>query len=1247
MVYIKEMVIENFKSFRGRKVIPFQTGFTGITGLNGSGKSNIVDAAQFVMGTRSTRVIRARRLSELVFNGGKKWKPAGFCQVAITFDNRDRELPIDEDEVVFTKKVKITPTNQQGYNAYYYLNGRPSTNGEFDRVLSDAGIFVDGYNVVKQGDVTDITSMTPVERRKILDRVEQIDIYDKNIEKSRDECKEIDANIERMEFICSEKENSLKGVEKEREAALKYQKLSRDRVLQEAKILRKRMMQIEDAIEHYQKQIALFVQETGEIDEAKAKAETILRDVQEQLEEIDKKILEIGGKEAEELKQKIDRIRMRLVALKENNKNDEARILELKGEMQKDGGNRKALEKKKEQLLVATREMEAGLKKSRVEIRDTEARMQHLNELIGKKDNRSLEIQRDIVRGRKDLEELNQKIHQQELQLDRLNQARERLEGEVEELTGNYENASFQITDAEMAIKDLKSRVGTQGETKKELDRTLYDLRNRLMEYRKDLRDVDLKIRSLEREKSVMEAQKQIGKGVADGSYRYAVQAVLDARDRGVLKGVHGTPLELGRVDKKYENAVQVAVGGDFQSIIVEDENAAEAAIRFLKQNNFGRARFLPLSSLARLPTRKPESLLGEPGVVDFVVNFIEFEERFYDAFALICKNTLVVEAFSYAKTYMRQRVRMVTMGGELFEGSGAITGGSISKARKLSFSGSSGQSSSELAQELAKLKAFEENLNRQIARTLEDIDEIERDLGEYKGQIDLNELKDLETRRNQYTARKTALEARLGEKQAELANMVGEFEKLDTSLKELYLRQEQLKLKIKENGDLLLKSADKKLADEINALRETLAQVRELERDLLSQIEVNRTQQELIQKGMEEHQEDITLAKETIARAQKEIEERHSQIESLEAEEHTLVDMEFKISRELEKFRDGKNRLIKKESDLSHKIESLVTKKNTRREMIQDLRFKIPREEEKYQELEEEFNGLVAARGFTTEEAGTLEIPQELEALDYLKRRLKDIERKMKALEPVNMMAITQFDELKERLETIRKEVEEATREKELLLKLIEETVEKKRVRFEKVYSAVNENFKTIFNELSGGEGELILDNPDSVVDSGLEIRAAPMGKNPLRIDFLSGGEKSLTAIAFILAIQNYNPAPFYFFDEADMFLDSANSKNIATTIQKYTRHNQFIMISLKEIVLSQADYFYGVSMYHDGGTTEVFPFISRNEALKIVEEAKTEEKNKKDAGEQKTVDSFEDGKGVSREQGSSGPKGGVLPEP
>ena len=201
MVYIKEMIIENFKSFKGKHHIPFQTGFTGITGRNGSGKSNIVDAAQFVMGTRSSRVIRARRLSELIFNGGEKDKPASSCQVSLTFDNTDRELPVEADTVTFTKKVKLNPRSQSGYNAYYYLNDASSSNGEFDKVLTEAGIYVDGYNVVKQGDVTDITRISAVERRKILDRVERIDSYDKNIEKSRDECKQIDENIERMRFL--------------------------------------------------------------------------------------------------------------------------------------------------------------------------------------------------------------------------------------------------------------------------------------------------------------------------------------------------------------------------------------------------------------------------------------------------------------------------------------------------------------------------------------------------------------------------------------------------------------------------------------------------------------------------------------------------------------------------------------------------------------------------------------------------------------------------------------------------------------------------------------------------------------------------------------------------------------------------------------------------------------------------------------------------------------------------------------
>jgi len=1201
MVYIKEMLIKDFKSFKGPHQVPFQTGFTGITGLNGSGKSNIVDAAQFVMGTRSSRVIRAKRLSELVFNGGKKYPPANSCSVTIIFDNKDRELPLDTDEVVFTKRVKINTRAQSGYNVYYYLNKKPSTNGEFERVLAEAGIYVDGYNVVKQGDVTDITRIGPVERRKILDRVERIDTYDKNIEKSREECRQIDESIQRMGFILSEKESSLKTVEKEREAALRYQELGKEKVLLEAKAYKKQMLDVEAKIEHLRQQITKLIKESGDVDVKREKAEEQLRTVEMKLEEIDRKIMEIGGKEAEELKVKIDHIKMKLVALKENNKNDENRILELNGEMKKARENQSGLMKSREKLARESSELSAGLKTIRQVLVDTETRLRNVSEKIGKKDKRSLGIQRDIAQGKKELDELNAKIHELELQLDRLGQRKEHLEGESEELSESYNHMKFQISDAEMALQDLKARVGSQGETKKELDRTLHELRNRLMDYKKDLHDVDVKMRALEREKTRLEAEKHMSQSMAEGRYRRSVQAVLEARDRGVLSGIYGTPLELGKVEEKYETAIQVAVGGDDQAVIVEDDGVGEEAINFLKQYNFGRAKFLPLNMKVLRPKAIASMLMGQPGVIGFAVDLIDFDDKFYPAFSYICRGSVVVKNLSYARNYMGKGVRLVTLDGELIDPMGAMTGGSFGRGKKkMAFGGSSSRDVGEVIQELQKLRAIEQNLNSQIERTVEDIAEIERDLGEYKGKIDVNEIKDLETRRNHYLSRKQALENRIKEKNRELTSVEEEAQELETGLKEDYLRQETLRKSIKENSELLLKSAEKKLATELQTLRESQSATREQERDTLARLDVNRTQRELTEKREEEIDEDIALWQESIETARKDIATRREQIETLEVEEKTLVDMEFKISKELESFRDEKSALIKNESDLHHTIEGMVSKKNTLRELIQDTRFKIPQMEEKYREFEAEYNAI----GIIVE--------GELETLEYLKRKLKDTERKMRNLEPVNMMAIHQFDEIRERIEKIKGEVEEAEHEKSMLLELIDQTIEKKRVRFEKVFNAVNTNFKEIFHELSGGEGEFLLDDPTNPVESGLEIRAAPRGKNPLRIDSLSGGEKSLTAIAFILAIQNYSPAPFYFFDEADMFLDSANSRNIASTIQKYTRHNQFIMITLKEIVLSQADYFYGVSMHEEGGTSEVFTFISKEKALSIAKEA--EEVKKKE---------------------------------
>ena len=1199
-MYIKELIIENFKSFVGRHRIPFQMGFTGITGLNGSGKSNIVDAIQFVLGTRSSKVIRAKRLSELIFNGGKKGKPASFCTVSVVFDNKERMLPIDADTVTFTKKVKISTTSQMGYSVYYYLNGRASSNGEFEKVLAEAGIYPDAYYIVKQGDITDIVRIGGVERRKILERAEKIDVYDKHIEKSREECKQIDENLDRMRFILSEKENSLREVEKEKEKALKYKRLGEEKNILEAKIYKKMMLEVKAKIEHLRQQITKLIEESREVEAKKEEKEEKLRKVQEGLEEIDRQIMEVGGKEAEVLKQKIDEIKLKIVALKENNKNDEIKIQDSKTEIKRCRENLSSLLKSRELVVKEHQEMVTKLSEVREEIKAKEERLKEVNEKIGKKDKKSLEIQREIAHLKKKLDELSENLHNLKMEHDRLSEKRERVEEEIQELNENYENTKFQISDAEMAIKDIKLRVGSQKETKKELERTLYDLRNKLMEYKKDLHDIDVKIRSLEREKTRLEAEKELSKQIGDGVYKPAVQAILQARDKGILKGIYGTPLELGRVEERYRLAIEVAAGKDLSAVIVENDEVGEKAIMFLKKHKFGRAKFLPLNMRVLRPKATASMLIGQPGVIDFAVNLIDFDEKFYPAFAYICKGTLIVKDLSYARNFMGKGVRLVTLDGELIDPLGAMTGGYINKEKSKVIFNTSSRSLKEVEEELQHLKTIERNLNIQIERTIEDINEIERDLGEYKANIDINEIKDLETRRNHYLSRKKALEVKLEEKINELKKIEKKIEEIEKELEKGNIRKENIKKDIKENAELLERTAEKKLADELKTLREEISAKKEVERDLISKIEVNKTQRTLAQERIKEMEEDIHSLEEAIKKAKEEIKKRKEKIEHLEAEEKTLVEMEFQISKELESFREKKNKLIKEETHLQHTIEGLNSKKNTLRELIQDTKFKIPQLEENYKEYEKEYNAL----GIIVE--------GELETLDYLKRKMRETERKMRELEPVNMMALTQYQEIKERIEKIEKEIEEAEEEKNTLLKLIDETIEKKRRRFEKVFNAVNEKFKEIYHHLSGGEGELILENPENPTESGLEIKAAPKGKNPLRIDSLSGGEKSLTAIAFILAVQNYAPSPFIVMDEADMFLDAANSRNIASTIRRYTNRNQFIMISLKEVVLSQADYFYGVSIYEDKGSTEVYTFISKEKALEIARKAEEEKKKK-----------------------------------
>ena len=1138
--YISKVVVEGFKSYgRKRKEIPLGEGFIAIVGPNGSGKSNIGDAISFALGLASSKVLRAKNLSYLIWSKGNQ--KADYAEVEVHFKN-EGAFPIEAEEIVFSRKV--FPNGR----SVFKINGKPVKERDVKELLTRAGITENAYNVVLQGDIIHFLKMTPVQRRKLIEEIAGIGEFDEKKQKALEELGEVEIKLKELKLILEELESQLKTLERDRETLLRYRELKakeeelRKKILaKEHSRLRRRMENLEGEREEKENLLRALEGEREKLLEELQKEENRLSEVEKLLEPYREKIGKFQSEE-EFLSREIERLRGEIEKLQNLKGELKQRIENLKGEIEAKENRKAEIEKEIERLKVEMEPLQNLLEEYDKELEALEGKLSEAVKGLEEAERRLKELQKEkeekekLIRGLlKELNTLDVKIERTEEQLKELEKKKREL------LAGFVGNFSYEKEKLEKLLEEKERE-------KQQLEELLRKIDNRL-------REIKRKKEELLREQIRLEAELQS-----------AGNEVVEFLKRNV-EGVYGTVAELIRVrDEEYITAVEIAGGNRLRYVVVEDENTAKRCIELLKRNNLGRLTFIPLN---RIRAQTPQFLPRTRGVIDFVYKLVDYDPHFEKAILYVFGDTVLVEDFETAKRLGIGIYRMVTLSGELFEKGGTITGGTA-KSSNLLREGYIRGRLEEVKEELASLERKEEKLRKEYEKTKEKLWSVEGAINYTR-----RKLKELENLHSSGVRELKEVEERIKRGEEYLQYLKGEREKKEKLLEELEERVVQLEEEIEE----LTQKREEYLAVISQSGMEEIKQKR---KEVLQKLETLKGE---LQKFEREHlavEKDI----ENLRRELSETEVRLSEVEK------KIEELQKEIGEKEKRLREVKEKYLKVGETVSH----LVRERDEIRERIEGLKRELALLEAKAEKVRSERDKILVELAKVEQnienllkEAGGEIPPEPQEDLNTLKRELSEVEKTLKGLGNVNFRAEEEYQEIKNRYGEYREKYQTLLREKRAITDFIREIETKKERIFMETFRAINRHFKEIFAFLSpGGKAYMELEKPHDIFSGGINMVVKPRGKEVKYLEAMSGGEKTLAALSLIFAIQRYKPAPFYYFDEVDAHLDEANAVKVGELIKEYSKEAQFIVVTLRESVAYLADRLIGVTS--KGGVSEVY---------------------------------------------------------
>ena len=1170
-MYLKSIEVYGFKSFANKITFEFKNGITGIVGPNGSGKSNVADAVRWVLGEQSAKQLRGSKMEDVIFSGTESRKPLGSAYVAITLDNSDHSLSITYDEVTVARRVYRSGESE------YSINGTACRLKDITNLFLDTGIGKEGYSIIGQGQIDKILSGKPEERRELFDEAAGIVKYKKNKAAAEKALEGERQNLYRVTDILKELESQLEPLSKQSEKAKEYLSYKEKQKELDISIFLLEMAELKKTKTDILSKIEINEEETKQINAQYEAIKDEYAELEKSLEENHKQVdsiqssMQNAGLEREKIEGEIKVLQEQIHSAKNEEVHLEENTTRVLAELEKREVQRQQYEQEREELTTRQKGFEQQLKQLKDQENEQSNTIQKLQ--------RSVEEEKQkIIDGMNQSASLKGKLQRYETMAEQVQLRKAELNQRLVHYRSEEVRQQEEVQSLQEQKEKLENEMFALDAEKKNYDTKLITIQNELNEARN--RSV-----ALQREYHVSESRLETMKNLTEryDGYGNSIKKVMEQKKR--LQGIHGVVADLIQTQKEYEIAIETALGGSIQNIVTENEQTAKVLISYLKENRYGRATFLPLTSVHNRNNQIKQQVLGEKGVIGVASSLVKFQDLYKGIIEHLLGRIVVVDtidhAIQLAKAY-QYTLRIVTLEGELLSPGGALTGGAfrnnsnlLGRRRELE---ELEQQRVEVLQEQKVVEASIHSLQSQKEQCKQKVDAF----GKHRQEIDLQlntvkvNLASIEKQQDELQVQ----HERLVRENRELEQQVIEIKKNQQTLLETTKQQEEERLeserKIKEleletTKLKALKDTEEERYHKMNMdymaikqkmdfLSMNLNRVCSEENELLGQkngyikkVEEVKQKMEGIQSAIEKRSEEVKHCETLLESVKQQLKEKEEERQTITASHKMLFEKREAISNQI-------NELSKEEYRLKSQEEKVTEKITVQTNYM-------------WEEYELTYGKILPM--FQT-------IKKEL---SVLRQELNQTKTSIKNLGDVNVNAIEDYKNVFERFTFLSTQKDDIIKAEENLLQIIEELDVAMRAQFSEKFKEIQIMFQKVFCELfGGGKATLELMEGEDVLEAGIRIVSQPPGKKLQNMMQLSGGEKALTAIALLFAIQSLKPSPFCLLDEIEAALDDSNVDRFAKYLHKLTKDTQFIVITHRRGTMVAADVLYGITMQEKG---------------------------------------------------------------
>lgn len=1162
-MYLKEIEIQGFKSFADKTKVVFDQGVTAVVGPNGSGKSNITESLRWALGESSVKSLRGGKMPDVIFAGTESRKPLNYASVVVTLDNEDGFIK-DAGQI-----IKVERHIYRSGDSEYRIDGKKVRLRDIHDLFLDTGLGRDSFSIISQGKVEEIFNSKPEERRAIFEEAAGVLKYKTRRKETESKLQQTQDNLDRLEDIIYELNNQIKPLAKQAENARKFLDLDGQRktiyldvLVAQIKENKAELELTEEELTQVQELLTSYYQKREELEEENQTLKKKRQDLQAEMAKDQGSLMDLTSLISDlERKLALSKLESEQVAL--NQQEAQARLTALEDK-------RKTLSKEKSEKEENLAQLEENLAENNKELNRLEAELlafsddpDQMIELLRERFVALLQEEADVsnqlTRIENELENSRQLSQKQADQLEKLKEqlatAKEKASQQQAELETAKEKVQKLLADYQASAKEQeKQKVSYQAQQSQLFDR-LDSLKNK-----------QARAQSLE---NILRNHSNFYAGV---------KSVLQEKAR--LGGIIGAVSEHLTFDVHYQTALEIALGASSQHIIVEDENAATKAIDFLKRNRAGRATFLPLTTIkARtISSQNQDAIAASPGFLGMADELVSFDKRLEAIFKNLLATTAIFDTVEHARTAARQvryQVRMVTLDGTELRTGGSYAGGANRQNNSIFIKPELEQLQKEIAEEEANLRSEEASL-----KTLQDeMAVLAERLEAIKSQGEQARIQEqgLYLAYQQTNQQVEELET-LWKLQEEELNRLSEGdwqadkEKCQERLATIASEKQNLEAEIEE-----IKSNKNAIQERYQNLQEQISQARLLKSELQGQKRYEVTDIERLGKELD----NLDIEQEEIQRL---LQEKVDNLEKVDTD--LLSQQEEEAKTQKANLQQGLIRKRFELDDIEGQLDDIASHLDQARQQNEEWIRKQTRAEAKKEKVSERLRYLQVqlTDQYQISYNEALEKAHELENLTLAEQEVKDLEKAIRSLGPVNLDAIDQYEEVYNRLDFLNSQRDDILSAKNLLLETITEMNDEVKERFKSTFEAIRESFKVTFRQMfGGGQADLILTEGD-LLTAGVEISVQPPGKKIQSLNLMSGGEKALSALALLFSIIRVKTIPFVILDEVEAALDEANVKRFGDYLNRFDKDSQFIVVTHRKGTMAAADSIYGVTMQESG---------------------------------------------------------------